>query len=267
MRNAIICILSFFFTVLFLDSCASGNSCRLSSPLVVAHRGGASLGPENSLSAIRRALECGVYAIEVDVRLSACGTVVLMHDSKVDRTTNGKGRVSAMNLVDLKELFLVDDAGNVTQERVPTLDEVLRFIDGRCGLLIEVKGRAEGIERAVAESVMAADALSWVSVQSFSDAVLERFSSLNLPIRLEKLMVFKFPFLPVIFDSSLSFFSIEKYSHISSFNINKSFLSRRLIRSLKENGKGVKAWTFKKGSGGFSKPVDAVITDSPQLWR
>ena len=89
--------------------------------VIIGHRGVAAHAPENTLRGAERALEMGVDAIEVDVRKCRDG-FVLMHDSTVDRTTNGHGRVSSMSLSELRAL----DAGN--GERVPRVDEFLEVI-------------------------------------------------------------------------------------------------------------------------------------------
>lgn len=266
MQRCVKCYILCVFFSFAVCSCVRHYS-MVSSPAVIAHRGAAYSGPENSLLGIERAIRCGVDAVEVDVRSTCCGNIVLMHDATVDRTTDGSGRVADLSLCEIKQLRLLDEGGAVTGERVPTLDETLAVIDGRCRVLIEVKGRAVGVERAVVDAIVRADAFSWVSVQSFSDDVLRCFASLGAPLVLEKLFVFKIPLLPVIFDNSFSFFSMRRYEHVSSFNIDKRFLTRNLVKALKREGKGVKAWTFGKGECVFSVPVDGVITDSPFLWR
>ncbi len=101
--------------------------------LNIAHRGASALEPENTLRAFKRALELNADMVEVDVRLSKNGHVVVIHDPTVDRTTNGKGYVREMTLEELKRL----DAGK--GERIPTLQEVIDVIKGKIKLLIDVK--------------------------------------------------------------------------------------------------------------------------------
>ena len=74
---------------------------------VIAHRGGAGLRPENTLAAFAHAAQLGADVLEMDLRLTADGTIVVLHDPTVDRTTDGTGRVDAMALADLRKL----DAG------------------------------------------------------------------------------------------------------------------------------------------------------------
>ncbi|MCS7104369.1 MAG: hypothetical protein NZ954_02230 [Thermofilaceae archaeon] len=99
---------------------------------IVAHRGASGYEPENTIRAVQRALEIGVDAIEVDVRLSRDNVPVVIHDETVDRTTNGRGRVRDMTVEQLKML----DAGG---DKVPLLEEVLQTVKGRAVLFIELK--------------------------------------------------------------------------------------------------------------------------------
>jgi glycerophosphoryl diester phosphodiesterase len=109
--------------------------------------------PENTLAAFRRAIELGADLIELDVRQTADGHVVAIHDETVDRTTDGSGTVRDMPLAAVREL----DAGSwmgrrFAGERVPTLREVLELTRGRIGLAIEIKAgsrRYPGIEATI----------------------------------------------------------------------------------------------------------------------
>lgn len=94
--------------------------------LVVAHRGNwRSDAPENSLAAIEESIKMKVDIVELDVWKTKDGHLVLMHDDTVDRTTNGKGKISDMTLSEIKSLYLKDKNGNLTEHRVPTLEEGL----------------------------------------------------------------------------------------------------------------------------------------------
>jgi glycerophosphoryl diester phosphodiesterase len=105
---------------------------------VYAHRGASIEFPENTLAAFRRALELGVEGIELDVRLSADGVPMVIHDTTVGRTTNGTGTVAEMTLAELQAL----DAG--TGERIPTLAEVLDLVGNRVHVDIEIKADTAG---------------------------------------------------------------------------------------------------------------------------
>lgn len=97
-------------------------------PRFVAHRGGGSLAPENTLSAMRTGTQFGYKMAEYDVKLSSDGVAILMHDSVLDRTTNGKGSAGALNFGQIAAL----DAGSwyspgFAGETVPTLEAIARY--------------------------------------------------------------------------------------------------------------------------------------------
>ncbi len=236
--------------------------------LVVAHRGGAALGAENTLSCMEAAIAAGAGALEVDVHLTKDGHIVVCHDATVDATTNGRGRISRMSLREVQALRVVDNAGRVTSDSIPTLEQVLQLAKGRCRVLVEVKrSSGAGLEERLVELVEAHDASQWVSVQSFSDAVLRRLRALGAPFALEKLVVFKVPLLPLVFDGGLRFFSLKKYAYVSSFNFHKRCLPASLARRLQRVGKVVKVWTLRSPDEAPRASVDAVIVDNPTLWR
>ncbi|MBW1769910.1 MAG: glycerophosphodiester phosphodiesterase [Deltaproteobacteria bacterium] len=113
--------------------------------MIMGHRGAAALEPENTMRSIERAVEIGVDAVEIDVRLSKDRELVVIHDSTVDRTTNGSGPVSGYLLDDLKKL----DAGE--GQTIPTLQEVMELIGHKVKLVIELK--EEETERMVVELI------------------------------------------------------------------------------------------------------------------
>ncbi len=91
--------------------------------------------PENTLVSFKKAIELGVDMIELDVHVCKTGELVVIHDETVDRTTNGHGYVAEMNLQELQKF----DAGK--GEHIPTLREVLEFIDRKIKINIELKGK------------------------------------------------------------------------------------------------------------------------------
>ena len=93
--------------------------------IVVSHRGDWRNAPENSLQAIQNCIEMGVDMVEVDVRETKDGELILMHDETLNRTTNGKGNVKNWTLDSLKTLNLKDGLGVVTKHKIPTLREAL----------------------------------------------------------------------------------------------------------------------------------------------
>ena len=99
--------------------------------LVVSHRGDWRNAPENSLQAFRNCLNMNVDMIEIDLKQTKDGHLVLMHDETIDRTTNGKGRPSDYTLEELQQFRLINGLGRVTDHVIPTLEEVLNLCKGK----------------------------------------------------------------------------------------------------------------------------------------
>lgn len=115
---------------------------------IVGHRGAAGIAPENTLDGFARAIEVGVDAVEFDVRRTADGTLVLLHDATVDRTTDGTGRIDDLELATVQRL----DAGGDTT--VPTLQAALTFFqDEAVDLHVDLKTR--GVGSSVIDAVQA----------------------------------------------------------------------------------------------------------------
>ncbi|MDE3050500.1 MAG: glycerophosphoryl diester phosphodiesterase [Nitrospirota bacterium] len=113
--------------------------------LRIGHRGAAGHAPENTLASVEKAISLGADLVEVDVQRTSDGHLVIIHDKRVDRTTNGAGLVAGMSLCALREL----DAG--AGQRIPTVEELLRIAEGQVGLILELKvnGLAEQVCKTV----------------------------------------------------------------------------------------------------------------------
>ena len=103
--------------------------------LIIGHRGAKGHLAENTIESIKKALDLGVDGIEIDVHRCASGQLVVFHDFTVDRMTNGTGEVSKHTLNQLKQ---VEVKGRC---QIPTLSEVLMFVDNKCLVNIELKGQ------------------------------------------------------------------------------------------------------------------------------
>lgn len=130
----------------------------MAGPQVVGHQGCDGLRPGNTLSAFAHAIALGADAIECDVHLTADGRLAVIHDDRVDRTTNGRGAVAAMTMAEIRGL----DAGG---ERVPELDEVLALAAGRVRVVVELK--APGTAAPAVAAVRARRLLPQVTFISF----------------------------------------------------------------------------------------------------
>ena len=127
--------------------------------LRIGHRGACGHAPENTLASIEQAVFLGCDLTEVDVRRTADGSLVLLHDERVDRTTNGQGLVAGMTLAETRKL----DAGG--GQTIPTLEEALQAAQGRIGLILELK--AEGLAYDICAIVRASGFAGQVIYASF----------------------------------------------------------------------------------------------------
>lgn len=144
------------------------NSWLVETP--IAHRGLHDKDcPENSISAFQKAITEG-YPIELDVRMIADGTVIVFHDESLSRLTDNDGYIKFLNKSDLDILRLKD-----SKEKIPTFEEVLKFVDGKVPLLIEIKNPSKvgELEKKVIELLK--DYKGEYAIQSFNPYVLEYF--------------------------------------------------------------------------------------------
>lgn len=148
---------------------------------IVAHRGASAYEPENTLRAVRRALEMGADAVEVDVRLTRDGHIVVIHDATVDRTTDGRGAVAEMALSRLRGL----DAGK--GEHIPTLREVINVVGGEADLFVEIK--VPGSEGKVLDVIRESGAEGTVTLVSFHHPSVLRARELEPRVRTGVILV------------------------------------------------------------------------------
>ncbi len=150
--------------------------------MVIAHRGGRGLGPENTLPALRLSLAAGADVLEMDVRTTADGHLIVLHDDSVDRTTNGHGAVSEMTLAQVKKLdagyhWTADGGGSFPfRDRgitIPTLREVFAAVPDT-PLIMELKENRPTISQLVCAELRYQNRTASVLVASLHSGVLER---------------------------------------------------------------------------------------------
>lgn len=98
---------------------------------VVSHRGDWRNAPENSLQAIQNCIDMGVDMVEIDLKETKDGYLILMHDKTLNRTTTGKGNPEDYTLAELKKMFLKNGAGCKTRHKIPTFEEVMTLCKGK----------------------------------------------------------------------------------------------------------------------------------------
>jgi glycerophosphoryl diester phosphodiesterase len=203
----------FVFTVIFIVGCSESlvdeqvNNTNMKTNLeqatgdvmVIAHRACWRLAPENSLKAIEECIRIGVDMVELDVRRTKDGHLVIMHDYMVDRTTNGTGLVAEMTLAQLQQLNLREGKGGdtaITTSRIPTLEKALSISKGRILVNIDAKGKVRDGAYLIAKKLAMSDqVIIKMKLTSPVDAGLEENSFFNnsyfMPIIDEKSGVLK----------------------------------------------------------------------------
>jgi len=150
-----------FFALVFFLSCSSTrtdlsytksefNKASSNTILVAAHRGAHNGNFENSIASTKKAIQLGVDIIEMDVRTTKDGYLILMHDSSIDRTTTGTGKVEDLSLAEIRKYKLKAPYGRISKESVPTFEEFLKVIKGKILVDIDMKtDNAKGVVEAV----------------------------------------------------------------------------------------------------------------------
>lgn len=239
---------------------------------IIGHRGDAGSAPENTLAAIDRGLKMGTDILEIDVHLTRDGHLCVMHDKKVDRTTNGRGKIKDLTWDQIQKL----DAGgwysdSFKNEKVPSLEQVIEKINGKSQLLIEIKKGTPyypQIEEKVLETIHRLKAEKWCIIQSFNMKLLQHIHRLDPEIRLQKLEIFVIPELHISFDGTLRHFDPVKNNFFESYNINYFFLTSSIIKHIHNSNKSVYVWTANSESvikRMINMGADGIITNHPRI--
>jgi glycerophosphoryl diester phosphodiesterase len=217
-------------------------------PLIIAHRGFSARYPENTLTAVRGALEAGVDWVEIDVQETRDGELIVFHDYRLNRICGARGRVRDRTLAEIRRL----------NPQVPTLRQVLQMCRGRRPVLIEVK-RAD--LRKVAAVIGETGTENEVMVFSLSIRRMKEIAALNPRIRRCGLAARRL---------SLAL------ARLRSVGIEGIALSRRLVRSrrvvrwIHRRGWKLFVWTVNRKAEMKKLAewgVDGLITDHPDLAR
>jgi glycerophosphoryl diester phosphodiesterase len=225
-----------------------------------AHRGASGQAPENTLSALARALALGADLAEIDVRLTADGQLAVIHDATLERTTTGSGRVAQHTLAELQAL----DAGawfgpQWRGERVPALDEVLAFARGRLPLNLELKpdGRPQQLLDEVLRALERHDEAGRCLVTSFDADLIDELKA-RAPARVAG-YIFEAGELPGwAFSAKVDVLSAEH-----------TLVDAAFCEFATAAGKAVHVWTVDDPAAmrRFADlGVDAVITNHPERW-
>jgi len=238
---------------------------QIPTPIIFAHRGASRYAPENTLSAFQLAFEQGARAIELDVKLSKDEEVVVFHDLKLDRTTNGKGLLKNFTFDELNQL----DAGSYfhqkfCNEKIPTLSQVLDLVDGKYLINIELTNYSTLGDELISKVVVN---VKKKSVQH--SIIFSSFSSGNI-IKIKH----AFPEVPAALLTPPGFIGIimqsDLYRRISPefIHINIQSVKKGLIDREHRRHRRVNVWTVNEESQMqylVSAGADGFFTDDPPL--
>ena len=226
---------------------------KASSFLSIGHRGAKGHAPENTLLSFDTGIRLGAHMIEIDVQQHPSGALLVIHDLRLERTTNGKGHVADRSLDYLRGL----DAG--AGQQIPTLEEVLDLVDQRVGVNIELKtgGTAEGVARVVRDYVADGWDPEQFLVSSFHLPELEAFNDAAPEIPIGVLLC----------GVPLEWAAEAAELRAQSLNISDEFVDPRLIGDAKARGLKVYVYTVNEREDiehMRALGADGVFTDFPE---
>jgi len=222
--------------------------------LCIGHRGARGHAPENTLLSFDTGIRLGAQMVELDAQMHPSGELVVIHDLRLERTTNGTGRVADRSLDYLRGL----DAGQGQQ--IPTLEEVLDLVDQRVAVNIELKtwgGTAEGVAQLVRRYVQDGWSPEQFLVSSFHLPELELFRQAAPEIPIGVLLCG----VPLEWAAEAAELSAQ------ALNISEEFADERLIGDAKARGLKVYVYTVNERDEIEhlrKMGVDGVFTDFPE---
>lgn len=231
----------------------------------VAHRGATGYAPENTIAGFDLAVKMKADYIEIDLQRSKDGKLVVIHDTAVDRTTDGIGKVGDLTFEQLRSL----DAGSwkaeqFAGEQIPTFEEILDRYHGKIGILIELKapelypGIEEQVAAALKERNLHKPQNEKIIIQSFN------FESMK---KMDKLL----PKVPIgVLTSNRSHTTAEALQEFSTyadwFNPSYGIVTEELVNNVHALDMQIGSWTVRNQEAAdflFDMGVDAIITDYP----
>jgi glycerophosphoryl diester phosphodiesterase len=231
--------------------------------LVSCHRGCTERAPENTVAAARDAVRIGADLIECDVRTTADGHLVIMHDSTVDRTTDGFGPISGMTLAQVRRLRIRDTRfASLGTHRVPTLAELVNAVGRRAGFYIDTKDvHPAALKRVLRDPQVIAKSFAYISTDEASlwkkhIPELRLMATAPDDVRTPKqLQDFVTKFQLSALDGPLT---LTKEQVAAAFDMGVLFLPDTLTLS-----EGPEIWSdvIARGAGGIQTDRPAVLTE------
>jgi glycerophosphoryl diester phosphodiesterase len=231
-------------------------------PLIFAHRGANHVCPENTLPAFAAAVDLGADGVELDVQFSSDGELIIIHDYRLDKTTDGNGRVVSQPYEELKKL----DAGiwfgpEFASTRIPTLDQVLDLLHGKLLINIELKSpeMSSTLGPDVVRCVRAHGMSDQVLLSSFNPFVLRAAKRAGPEIECALLTA---PDLPGWMRSGVA----RRWSLAQGLHPELVMVDEQYVAEARKRGMPVRPWTVNEEADMRrlrDLGVDAIITDWP----
>jgi len=285
-RKAVLIIIVFFLLSLTLlliftpDAPSKPYYSNLKPPLVIAHQGGDGIWPGDTMYAFEKAVEIGADVLEMDAHITKDNQIVLMHDEKVDRTTNGKGLIEDLTVAELKQLDAAYQWSNDGDKTFPfrgqgiqvsTLEELFQKFP-QMRYVIEIKLTENPIDKPLCDLIRKHNLQNKVVVASFHDEAMQNFRTTcpEVATSASRGEVTKFVLLGKVFLSGLvapQYQSIQPpYDPSESMNI--PIMTRRFIREAHAKNVAVEPWTVDDPAlmkQYIEWGVDGIMTDRPDL--
>ncbi|MEM9894762.1 MAG: glycerophosphodiester phosphodiesterase family protein [Bacteroidota bacterium] len=276
--------LSLFEPWLYIHFFASTDIDRLTGKdfTIIAHKGASGLAPENTMAAFEKALALGVDQIELDVRHTKDEEIIVFHDQRLDRIardTLGKqitGDVHDYTLEEIKQF----DVGSwydshYSDQRIPTLKEVLDFINGQCKVLIEIKHMDHPHYHDFAEKLVEVvesekDGEDWIILQSYEPIYLDEVHDLDSLIQTKALIVGEdsAPLLAFYIETRIHMGRAKESNRLKAINPQWETLSPRRIFQMHAKGYEVHAYPINTREDMIkmlNAGLDGIITDYPDV--
>lgn len=237
---------------------------QLTKPVIFAHRGASKYAPENTMAAFDLAISMGAPAIELDTMLTRDGVPVVIHDSSVDRTTNGSGNVDGLTLKEISRL----DAGSWFSEKfkgetVPHLRDVFNRYKGKLLINVELKNYHSPFDNLVVQVAALVQELG-----NLDSLIFSSFMPHNL-LRLKRLLPEAKAALLVEDGFAGRILSSRLFSSISPELIHpfKSYINQGYLDKEHSRNRRVNAWTVndhRQAKQFMEWGIDGLITDDPE---
>jgi glycerophosphoryl diester phosphodiesterase len=285
-RKTVLIIIVFFLLSLTLlliftpDAPSKPYYSNLKPPLVIAHQGGDGIWPGDTMYAFEKAVEIGADVLEMDAHITKDNQIVLMHDEKVDRTTNGKGLIEDLTVAELKQLDAAYQWSNDGDKTFPfrgqgiqvaTLEELFQKFP-QMRYVIEIKLTENPIDKPLCDLIRKHNLQNKVVIASFHDEAMQNFRTTcpEVATSASRGEVTKFVLLGKVFLSGLvapQYQSIQPpYDPSESMNI--PIMTRRFIREAHAKNVAVEPWTVDDPAlmkQYIEWGVDGIMTDRPDL--